>query len=164
MREGALQARAPERSIMPMSAPRSGGCLFCDIVSGDEVSSRVYEDEIVLAFLDIHPANSGHTLIVPRRHAAGLAELDEELGAHMWRVGHRLARALRRTTLRCEGVNMLMADGEAAFQEVIHAHLHVVPRFVGDAFRINAQWRECDRAELDETAGMLRHALSRLAP
>jgi histidine triad (HIT) family protein len=122
----------------------------------------VYEDEGVLAFLDLYPVNPGHTLIVPKLHAAGLVELDVELGARLWRVGHRLARALRRTDLRCEGVNLFLADGEAAFQEVFHAHLHVFPRYAGDAFRIDADWRERDRAELDVTAASLARALSDL--
>jgi histidine triad (HIT) family protein len=142
----------------------SVGCLFCSIVSGDEVSSRVDEDETVLAFMDLDPVNPGHTLVVPKHHAVGLMDLDVELGMHMWRVGHRPARALRRTNLRCEGVNVFVADGEAAFQEVFHVHLHVFPRFAGDAFRIDAAWRERERAELDDTATTLAKALSDSLP
>ena len=138
-------------------------CLFCGIVGGEEISSRVYEDETVLAFMDLYPVNPGHMLVVPKRHAVGLMDLDEELGMHMWRVGHRLARALRRTDLRCEGVNIFLADGEAAFQEIFHVHLHVFPRFAGDGFRIDAGWSESERAELDDTATTLAHALSQLA-
>jgi histidine triad (HIT) family protein len=144
--------------------PDSAECLFCSIVDADEVSSRVYEDATVLAFMDLHPVNPGHTLVVPKRHAAGLMDLDEELGIHMWRVGHRLARALRRTDLRCEGVNVFVADGEAAFQEIFHVHLHVFPRFTGDTFRIDAEWQRRERAELDDTATTLATALSQLTP
>jgi histidine triad (HIT) family protein len=150
------------RTIVLMLAPDSVRCLICDIVSGSEVSSRVYEDETVLAFMDLHPVNPGHTLVVPKQHAAGLVDLDLESGAHMWRTGHRLAQALRRTDLRCEGVNVLMADGQAAFQEVFHAHLHVFPRYAGDAFRITADWRKRERGELDTTAAKLTQALSTL--
>jgi histidine triad (HIT) family protein len=139
-------------------------CVFCDIVTGDEVSSRVYEDETVLAFMDLFPVNPGHVLIAPKRHAVGLVDLDVEVGAHMWRVGHRMARALRRTELRCDGVNVFLADGEAAFQEVFHAHLHVIPRYADDAFRITVDSRERDRAELDDTAAMLAEALAAVAP
>jgi histidine triad (HIT) family protein len=137
-------------------------CLICDIVTGAEASSRVYEDEHVLAFMDLYPVNPGHTLVVPKVHAAGLMELEAQSGVHIWRVGHLLARALRSTDLRCEGVNIFMADGQAAFQEVFHVHLHVFPRYVGDAFRIDADWREHDRAELDRIAAALAQALSEL--
>jgi diadenosine tetraphosphate (Ap4A) HIT family hydrolase len=143
-----------------MAAPGAAPCVFCDIVAGDEISSRVYEDAAVLAFMDLYPVNPGHTLIVPKQHAVGLADLDLELGAHMWRVGHRLGRALRRTSLRCEGVNVFLADGEAAFQEVFHVHLHVFPRFAGDTFRLSADQREQDRASLDGTAAELAEALT----
>lgn len=124
------------------------------------MSSRVYEDETVLAFMDLHPVNPGHVLVVPKGHAVGLADLDVELGMHLWRVGHQLARALRRTDLRCEGVNVFVADGEEAFQEIFHVHLHVFPRFAGDGFRIDADWREHPRADLDATAALLAVALS----
>jgi histidine triad (HIT) family protein len=140
----------------------TGSCVFCDIVAGIEPSSRVYQDEHVLAFLDLSPVNPGHTLVVPKQHAAGLVDLDVELGARLWRVGHLLARALRSADLRCEGVNVFVADGEAAFQEVFHAHLHVFPRFRGDAFRIDADWRRRERSELDATAARLAAALATL--
>ncbi|MBP2048702.1 diadenosine tetraphosphate (Ap4A) HIT family hydrolase [Streptomyces griseochromogenes] len=79
-------------------------------------------------------------------------------------MAHRLARALRRSNLRCEGVNLFLADGEAAFQEVFHVHLHVFPRFAGDGFRIHAEWRARERGELDESAGAVRAGLSALTP
>lgn len=74
--------------------------------------------------MDHQPINPGHVLVVPRRHVALLDDLDEDLSAAMYRVGHRLSRALRRSGLRCEGVNLFLADGEAAFQEIPHVHLH----------------------------------------
>ena len=81
-------------------------------------------------------------LVVPRRHAGFLEDLDEDLGARVFRTGHRLARALRRSGLPCEGVNMFLADGEAAFQEVFDVHLHVFPRTVGDGFVIGVSGTE----------------------
>ncbi|WP_263407485.1 HIT family protein [Arthrobacter sp. NicSoilC12] len=77
----------------------------------------------------------------------------------MFRIGHRLAKALRRSSLRCEGVNLVLADGEAAFQEVFHAHLHVFPRFSGDSFRINAEWQRRSLADLEESANQVRSGL-----
>jgi histidine triad (HIT) family protein len=123
----------------------------------------VYEDEQVVAFMDIGPVTDGHVLVVPRAHAAALEELDEDLGARVFRIAHRLARALRRSGLPCEGVNMFLADGEAAFQEVFHVHLHVFPRTAGDGFTIDARWRERSRGELDASAGQVRRGLAALA-
>jgi histidine triad (HIT) family protein len=136
--------------------------VFCEILAGREEASVVYEDEHVIAFMDVEPATDGHVLVVPRAHAAALEDLDEELGARVFRVGHRLARALRRSTLPCAGVNMFLADGEAAFQEVFHVHLHVFPRTAGDGFTVDARWRRRDRAELDAAAAQVRRGMSAL--
>ena len=109
-------------------------CVFCRLVSGQAEVSVVYEDERTVTFMDIQPVVSGHMLIVPRRHAASLADLDIEDGAQLFRVGQLAAAALRASDLRCEGVNFFLADGEAAGQDVFHAHLHVFPRHEGDGF------------------------------
>ncbi len=109
---------------------------------------------------DIEPLTPGHVLVVPRRHAASLADLDPDDGAELFRVAQRVAVALRRSPLRCEGVNFFLADGAAAGQDVFHTHLHVFPRFDGDgfAFRTPADWAERPRSELDPTASELRDA------
>ena len=134
-------------------------CVFCEIIAGRAESSLVYQDEHVIAFMDIQPLTPGHLLAVPRSHADYLEDLDEDLGAHLFRAGHRLARALRRSGLPCDGVNLFLADGEAAFQEVFHVHLHVIPRNRGDGFRLHAKWRHPPRAELDSVAGQIRDGL-----
>lgn len=134
-------------------------CVFCGIVAGEVEASVVYEDEQVVAFLDISPVAPGHLLVVSRTHWPSLEELDEDVGAQVFRVAHRLARAMRRSGMRCEGVNLLLADGAAAFQEVFHVHLHVLPRFVGDSFRIDANWRTADRVELEAAAEQVRNGL-----
>jgi diadenosine tetraphosphate (Ap4A) HIT family hydrolase len=138
-------------------------CLLCQLVDGRLATSRVHEDEHVVAFMDHQPVTPGHVLVVPRQHAVLLDDLDEELSVAVYRVAHRLTRALRRSTLRCEGVNLFLADGEAAFQEVPHVHLHVFPRFAGDTFRIAADWRIRDRPELDDAAAQVRAGLAALA-
>lgn len=134
-------------------------CIFCDLVAGRGAVSTVYEDDRVMAFLDIAPVNPGHTLVIPKQHYRSLADLDEEVGMHLFRVAQRVAQAIRRSGVRCEGINLFLADGEAAFQEVFHAHLHVVPRFRGDSFKIDADWsiQPC-RTELDELAAQISRA------
>ncbi|WP_432562088.1 HIT family protein [Kineococcus sp. SYSU DK003] len=145
-----------------MSAVTDDACILCRLIDGRLETSRVYEDQDVVAFMDYQPVNPGHVLIAPRQHAPLLEDLDEATGVAVWRVGHQLSRALRRSDLRCEGVNLLLADGEAAFQEIPHVHLHVFPRFVGDAFRISADWRPRARKELDGAAAQVREGLSAL--
>ncbi|MCX4097313.1 HIT family protein [Nocardia sp. alder85J] len=108
------------------------GCIFCRIVAGNAPATVVHETDTLVAFLDIRPITRGHTLVVPKRHATDLDELDHDTGAAIFTLGHRLAQAVRRSGLAADGANLLMNDGRAAFQTVPHVHLHVVPRRHGD--------------------------------
>jgi histidine triad (HIT) family protein len=135
-------------------------CLFCRLVAGDGEISVVEETERTVTFMDIQPVVRGHALVVPRAHATYLADLDPEDGAEVFRAGQRAAAALRASTLRCEGVNLFLADGEAAGQEVFHVHLHVIPRHEGDGFRLRLppDYSIRPRTELDEAAAALRQS------
>ena len=122
----------------------------------------VYQDDFCSAFMDIQPINPGHLLVVPNRHASDLTSLKAEEGAQMFLIAHRLAAALRSGVVRCEGVNFFLADGEAAGQEVFHAHLHVFPRNVGDGFSLvlpPTYSQKPNRTELDALAENIRSAL-----
>jgi histidine triad (HIT) family protein len=135
-------------------------CVFCRILAGELPASFVYRDGECAAFMDIQPVNPGHVLVVPVRHGAYLADIDSETAANLMRVGHRSAAALRASGLRCEGVNVFLADGEAASQEVFHVHLHVFPRFRGDGFGLKFSPEyytgRPSRDELDRIAETLR--------
>ncbi|MBC8076385.1 MAG: HIT family protein [Chloroflexales bacterium] len=136
-------------------------CIFCEIVAGTATSSMLYHDDMCSAFLDIQPVNPGHLLVVPNRHAAYLADLEAEVGAQMFRVAQRMANALRHSGVRCEGVNLFLADGEAAMQEVFHVHLHVFPRYKGDGFGLTfgpAYLTPPPREELEAVAQQLRNS------
>jgi diadenosine tetraphosphate (Ap4A) HIT family hydrolase len=140
------------------------GCVFCEILASRAPASIVHREGRACAFMDIRPVNPGHVLVIPTSHAAFLAELDSESGADLFRVGQRVAAALRRSDLGCEGVNLLLADGEAAGQEVFHVHLHVIPRHRGDGsgFRFGiAGASPLTRPALDEIADRLRSSLER---
>ncbi len=142
-------------------------CIFCRILAGRADASVVWRDERCTAFMDIQPVNPGHVLVVPNRHAPSLAELDAESGGHIFQIAQRLAAALRRSGVRCEAVNLFLADGEAAGQDVFHVHLHVIPRFAGDGFglRFGPHYRERPgRAALEEAAERIRAALARELP
>ena len=140
-------------------------CTFCRILSGESPASFVYRDDLVAAFMDIQPVNLGHLLIVPIRHAPLMGDVTAEEAAAMMRVARRATAALRASTLKCEGINYFLADGEAAMQEVFHAHLHVFPRFKGDNFglRFAPEYytRRPPRNDLDQQAGELRALLPR---
>ena len=143
-----------------MTATAQDDCLLCQLVAGQLETSLVYTDDLVVAFMDLQPVNPGHVLVVPRQHEPLLDDLDEDIGVAVYRVAHRISRALRRSGIPCEGVNLFLADGEAAFQEVPHVHLHVFPRYDGDSFRIDAEWRVRDRPELDAAAAKVRAGLA----
>lgn len=137
-------------------------CVFCEILTGRQEASMLYRDEQCAAFMDIQPVNPGHVLVVPNRHAPGLGELEPETGAAMFQLAQRLAAALRRSGLRCEGVNLFLADGPAAGQDVFHVHLHVLPRFRGDGFGLRFSPSYFDRpprSELDQAAARIKDAL-----
>ena len=140
--------------------PVSKDCVFCQIVSGELPASVVYESPEVLAFLDLDPVTPGHMLVIPKQHLRWLADLTEDVAAEMFATTRELAAGLRRSSLRCEGVNLFYADGEPAFQEVFHSHLHVFPRFESDGFEIKANWGSGPtRSELDAVAADIRAAL-----
>ena len=134
-------------------------CVFCDIAKGKAKAAMVCQDDLVSAFMDIQPVNPGHVLIVPNQHAAYLADLPEETGAHIFRMAQRLAVAIRTSGLRCEGVNFFLADGEAAMQEVFHVHFHVFPRYAGDGFGLkfaDRYFTKPPRSEVEEAAEKIR--------
>ena len=138
-------------------------CVFCELVAGKQPISIIDETEDVLAFMDIQPVNPGHVLIIPKRHAAYLGDVEPVLGGRIFAMGMRVAAALRTCGVRCEGVNLLLADGEAAGQEVFHAHLHVVPRFAGDGFALKfspSYFVLPPRAELDRIAMGIRSTMA----
>jgi len=99
-------------------AARMDGCIFCAIAAQKAEASVVYQDETVVVFMDLNPVAPGHLLVVPRKHAVGLEDVDEATSAHVWSVGRQMAQALRRSGCAAMGINVLLADGEVAFQEV----------------------------------------------
>jgi len=111
-------------------------CVFCKIAAGNEPASVVYADYKVMAFMSISQINPGHVLVIPKAHAGSMAEMDTETGAHLFKVSMEIASAVRRSGVKCEGVNLFVSDGEAAFQDVFHFHLHIIPRFTGDGFEL----------------------------
>ena len=134
-------------------------CVFCKIVQGNLAASRVAETDDVLAFMSTNPITPGHMLVIPKAHLAELADLSDKIASEMFVIARSLAQALRQSRIRSDGVNLFYADGEAASQEVFHAHLHVFPRFKGDGFTMDAQrGSQPTREELNQLAAAIRNA------
>lgn len=108
-------------------------CPFCQIVLRHDPDAReVYRDQNVVSFFPLEPATLGHTLVVPRQHIADIWNLDEDIAANLARVTVRLSKVMRRA-LHPEGLNVFQSNGEVATQTVPHFHVHIVPRWAGDA-------------------------------
>lgn len=122
--------------------------IFSKIIDGELPSFKVYEDDTVLAFLDIRPVQPGHTLIIPKTPSADGTECDAETLGHMMKVAQEIAKA-QKEVLQNDGVNFYMNNGAAAGQEVFHTHLHVIPRFEDDGV-----FAEPIRGEYDDGEAM----------
>jgi diadenosine tetraphosphate (Ap4A) HIT family hydrolase len=118
----------------------------------------VYEDETVVTFMDLNPVTPGHLLVVSREHA-GASKISMELLALTFGRSV-MARALRRSSMRCEGIDVLLCDGEVAFQTVFHFHLHVIPRYAGDGWTLKAESPERERSLLDSDAQAIKDAIA----
>lgn len=134
-------------------------CPLCRILAGELPSSLVLENDLVVAILDIHPANPGHTLVMPRRHVEFFTDLTPTEVKQLALAGQRVAAALKRGFDSCEAVTFSLAEGVAAGQDVPHTHLHVVPRRTHDGFGWRAAGNLEDRETLDATASRLRAAM-----
>jgi histidine triad (HIT) family protein len=130
-------------------------CLFCKILRGEIPGQIVDEDERTVAFMDINPATRGHALVIPRRHARDLLEIDvEDLEATIVAAQRLARRASER--LGADGVNLLNSCGQAAWQTVYHFHIHVIPRYEGDPLRLPWTPAEGDPEEIAAAAQALR--------
>jgi histidine triad (HIT) family protein len=137
-------------------------CIFCDILSGKSPANFVYSDNLCAAFMDIRPVNPGHVLVVPRQHSVLLTDLDEASTRQLFWVAQQVDIALRKTELDCEAVNLFLADGRAAGQEVLHVHLHVMPRFHGDGHHLRFSpiyFKRTPLSELEQNADLIRKHL-----
>jgi histidine triad (HIT) family protein len=126
-------------------------CLFCKIVAGEIPSTRVYEDERTIAFMDINPGTRGHLLVIPREHARDLLEIDPEDLAACARTAKIMATRVSER-LQAAGVNVINSCGQKAWQTVFHFHLHVIPRYDGDPLRLPWQPAPGDREEIAAAA------------
>ncbi len=131
-------------------------CVFCGIVAGAAEAEIIWEDDLVLALMDAKPITDGHALVIPKQHSAGLADIVPSVASRMMEVAQVIATAVKESGIRCEGITLHLADGEAASQDVFHSHLHVIPRFPGDGFRMEAPWNGSSWDLVKQSASLIR--------
>ena len=115
------------------------GCIFCKIVRGEIPCFKILEDDRVLSFADVNPINSGHTLIIPKRHAENIWEIDGEDLAAIHLASLKIAKAMK-TSLNPDGIAFLQLNGKAVNQVVMHYHLHLIPRHSNDPKLTMTEW------------------------
>jgi histidine triad (HIT) family protein len=130
-------------------------CLFCKIVAGELPAEKVAEDERTVAFMDINPATRGHLLVVPRKHARDLLDIEPDELAAVVQAAQRMTRRVVET-LDADGVNLLNSCGSAAWQTVFHFHIHVIPRYEDDPLRLPWIPGPGDQDEIKAAAARIR--------
>jgi histidine triad (HIT) family protein len=118
-------------------------------------ASIIYEDETVIAFLDIHPLNMGHTLVIQKLHYLDIFDIPENLLLQAHRVAKQIAPAIKKATY-ADGISIIQQNGKAAGQDIFHLHVHVVPRFDGQKLPHFNELKEVERAKLDGTAKKIK--------
>ena len=132
-------------------------CIFCKIVAGEIPAHKLYEDGRTLAFLDIHPINPGHTLVIPKKHSYNILDINPRDWAAVAETTRKMAKVLH-DALGADGINLGMNNREHAGQVVDHPHVHVMPRHKGDGF---ALWhgKPYKEGEAEATAEKIKAAM-----
>lgn len=127
-------------------------CIFCKIVKKEIPASIIYEDEYTLAFLDVAPANIGHSLVIPKKHYTDIHDTPDKLMGKIMEVAKKISSAIKKG-VNADGINIYMNNEKAAFQAVFHAHIHVIPRFINDGlpeFHSKRSYKEGESKEVTE--------------
>jgi histidine triad (HIT) family protein len=135
-------------------------CIFCAIVKGRAPAETIFEDEETLAFMDINPANPGHTLVIPKRHVRDVYELDDETAAVVMKATARVARAIK-TALQPDWMNLVQSNERAGGQEIFHVHVHVIPRWYGDGLRLARPSEVRRTMSIEEAAAKIRREVAK---
>lgn len=130
-------------------------CIFCKLANGVFPTNSIYEDENFNVILDVSPANRGHALILPKQHCDNIFEIDDETASKIMPLAKKIATAVKKVT-GCDGVNVQQNNGTAAGQSVFHLHVHIIPRFDDDKFKLVWDPKSFSDEELAATAEELR--------
>ena len=135
-------------------------CIFCKIVKGEIPCFKILEDDRVLSFADVNPINAGHTLIIPKRHAENIWEIDREDLTAIHQASLKIAKAMK-TSLDPDGIAILQLNGKAVNQVVMHYHLHLIPRKSSDPKLTMTEWELVpgDMTAIGKTAAKIAAAI-----
>lgn len=149
-----LARLSPEQIDFLQNQQEMKTCPFCDIISGKIDSRRIYEDEYVLAILDINPSNKGHILLMPKKHYVVLAQMSDEEVSYLFKVANHLSKKVFEL-LKVDGTNIFVANGRAAGQVVPHILVHIIPRIEGDGINLNWVPKQYTSEEMNSIANLL---------
>lgn len=134
-------------------------CIFCKIIKGEIPAVKVYEDNDVLAFLDIHPVSRGHCLVVPKQHAQDVFDMPDNVLEKVAVAGKKIAKSIKEN-LKADGINFLQSNGALAGQVIFHYHLHIIGRFADDGLKTRGFFGEREQhptsQELEAIADAIR--------
>lgn len=133
-------------------------CIFCKIINGDIPGEKVYEDDDVLAIMDINPANKGHVLVIPRKHYETYLDLPDEIAAKMGKASKKVAQGVLKAA-EVEGFNILNNNKKVAGQIVPHVHIHIIPRYEADGVDMSFSHKEYSEGELKSFADKIKRAI-----
>ena len=134
-------------------------CIFCKIVQKQAPSSIIYEDDYVMAFLDIRPVNEGHTLIIPKEHYADIFDTPSELLGKVHQVTKKVAVAVKQA-VNVDGISIIQQNGRAANQDIFHLHVHVIPRYTGEWVKPFHELQTTTQSQLDQIALKIKQHLT----
>ena len=135
-----------------------GSCIFCRIVQKQVPTNLVFEDEKVMAFLDIKPLNEGHTLVISKAHYESIFDIPQDLVEYIHGITKRIAIAVEKAT-KANGISIIQQNGKAANQDIPHLHVHVIPRYKGQKMPSFSETSEANREQLSQTAAKIRKQL-----
>jgi histidine triad (HIT) family protein len=130
-------------------------CIFCRIASQQAPASILYEDDAVMAFLDIRPLYVGHALVIPKKHYVDIFDIPDALLSQVHIAAKHISPAIKAAT-EANGISIIEQNGRAAGQDIFHLHVHVVPRFEGQKMPRFSELREVERIKLDEMAKKIK--------
>jgi histidine triad (HIT) family protein len=136
-------------------------CIFCKIVTKQAPASIIYEDETVMAFLDIRPLNEGHTLVIPKKHYVDIFDIPEDQLSQVHTVAKQVSTAVKKAT-NADGISIIQQNDKAAGQDIFHFHVHIVPRFEGQKLPSFSDLRKVERVKLDNMAKKIKKHLKNL--
>jgi histidine triad (HIT) family protein len=134
-------------------------CIFCKIVKKQLPSSVIYEDDLMIAFLDIRPVNEGHTLIIPKEHYADIFDIPSELLGKIHQVTKKIAIAVKEAVI-ADGISIIQQNGKAANQDIFHLHVHVIPQFTGKRIKSFSDLQIAAQNQLDQAAAKIKQHLT----